>query len=175
VATRGGIVSVRSSADGDIEVQMGLPQVLADRPVATAAPLEPRTALAAVRMPNPHVVVPVSADELATLDLTTAPRIEPALPDGQNVEFVATLGPQHLRMRVFERGVGETRSCGTGICAAVVAAAGEPDGATWRVDVPGGSCRVVWHTDGTIELIGPAVIVAELDLDDDWVRGYAGT
>src|SRR6476646_2434192 len=100
-----------------------------------------------------------------------------SLPDGQNVEFVVAVGPGHLRMRVYERGVGETRSCGTGICAAVVAAAtsaGSPaDGRTWRVDVPGGTCHVIWHPDGTIELIGPAVIVAELDVDDDWLAAVA--
>jgi diaminopimelate epimerase len=177
VATRGGIVSVRSGTDGDISVHMGLPLVLADRPVATAAPLNSRAALAAVRMPNPHVVVAVSADELAALDLSRPPSVEPALPDGQNVEFIATIGDRHLRMRVHERGVGETRSCGTGICAAVVAAAGADgtgrDGSSWRVDVPGGSCRVVWHPDGAIELIGPAVIVAEIELDEGWLAGVA--
>ena len=177
VATRGGITRVRSCTDGDISVQMGLPLVLADRPVATAAPLS-KPAIAAVRMPNPHVVVQVAPDELDTLDLTRAPVVVPPLPDGQNVEFVVAAGPGHLRMRVYERGVGETRSCGTGICAAVVAAAtaaGSPaDGGTWRVDVPGGTCHVTWHQDGTIELTGPAVIVAELDLDDDWLASVAG-
>ncbi len=178
VATRGGIVSVRSSTDGDISVQMGLPLVLADRPVATAAPLQSRASVAAVRMPNPHVVVAVSTDELEALDLSSPPTLDPPLPDGQNVEFIATVGDRHLRMRVHERGVGETRSCGTGICAAVVAAATAngtgSDGSTWRVDVPGGTCRVIWHRDGAIELVGPAVIVAELDLDDDWLAGVAG-
>jgi diaminopimelate epimerase len=177
VATRGGIMRVRSCTDGDISVQMGLPLVLADRPVATAAPIS-KPAIAAVRMPNPHVVVQVEADELDNLDLSRAPVVVPPLPDGQNVEFVVAVGPGHLRMRVYERGVGETRSCGTGICAAVVAAAtaaGSPaDGGTWRVDVPGGTCHVTWHPDGTIELTGPAVIIAELDLDDDWLATIAG-
>jgi len=174
VATRGGIVRARSGTDGDIAVQMGLPLVLADRPVATAAPVS-RAALAAVRMPNPHVVVQVDTAELDALDLARPPAVEPPLPDGQNVEFIALVGPRHLRMRVHERGVGETRSCGTGICAAVVAAATDDgsaaDGATWRVDVPGGTCRVIWHPDGGVELIGPAVIVAEIDLDEDWLAG----
>ena len=72
---------------------------------------------------------------------------EPPLPDGQNVEFVVREGPRHLVMRVHERGVGETRSCGTGICAAVVAAVATEDGSgadgtRWRVDVPGGTCPV---------------------------------
>ncbi len=82
-------------------------------------------------------------------------------------------GPRRLRMRVHERGSGETRSCGTGICAAVVAVAAAdgsgPDGTRWRVDVPGGTCSVVWDPD-KITLTGPAVIVAEIELDADWWR-----
>jgi diaminopimelate epimerase len=124
-------------------------------------------------MPNPHVVVGVTPDELESLELMRPPAVHPALPDGQNVEFVTILGPRSVRMRVHERGVGETRSCGTGICAAVVAAATAAgdgaDGSTWRVDVPGGSCRVIWHRDGSIELFGPAVIVAEIELDESWL------
>ena len=177
VATRGGIVSVRSGTDGDISVQMGLPQVLADRPVATAAPISTQ-ALAAVRMPNPHVVIPVADEVLDQLDLTRPPIVVPPLPDGQNVEFVVSVAPFHLRMRVHERGVGETRSCGTGICAAAVAAAvaagTAADGSTWQVDVPGGTCRVIWHEDGTVELIGPVQIVAEIDLDDQWLAAVSG-
>ncbi|MGN6606047.1 MAG: diaminopimelate epimerase, partial [Jatrophihabitans sp.] len=97
VATRGGITRVRSCTDGDISVQMGSPQVLADRPVATAAPIS-TPALAAVRMPNPHVVVQVDPDELDSLDLSRPPVVVPPLPDGQNVEFVTEVGPRHLRM-----------------------------------------------------------------------------
>ena len=77
-------------------------------------------------------------------------------------------------MRVHERGVGETRSCGTGICAAAVAAAAAaglgPDGVPWRVDVPGGTCEVAWTPDGEVSLTGPAVLVAEVEVDDDWLR-----
>jgi diaminopimelate epimerase len=171
VATRGGTVCVRSSTDGDISVQMGSPLVLADRPVATAAPVPPRRALAAVRMPNPHVVVEVSEDELAALDLSDVPAVDPPLPDGHNIEFITRVGERRLRMRVHERGVGETRSCGTGICAAVVAAAGAPDGQVWQVEVPGGHCRVIWHADGPIELIGPAVLVGTIELDEAWLAG----
>jgi diaminopimelate epimerase len=77
-------------------------------------------------------------------------------------------------MRVHERGVGETRSCGTGICAAVVASAsgdGEagPDATRWVVDVPGGRCEVTWQLDGTVELRGPAVLVGRVELDDTWL------
>jgi diaminopimelate epimerase len=176
VATRGGTVHARLRADGDISVRMGQPEVLADRPVVTAAHDSARTSLVALTIPNPHVVVRLdSPDELAELDLTRPPAVAPELPHGQNVEFIVGLGPRHLRMRVFERGVGETRSCGTGICAVAVAAAVEAgsgaDDEPWRVDVPGGTCTVIWHLDGTVELTGPAVIVAELELDDVLLGG----
>jgi diaminopimelate epimerase len=175
VATRGGIRRVRTRGDGDVIVMMGLPRFLADRPVATAAPSLP-TAATALEMPNPHVVVPVaSLEELQALDLSRPPEVEPPLPYGQNVEFVLRTGPRRLQMRVHERGVGETRSCGTGICAAAVAVAAADgvgaDGQPWRVDVPGGTCEVVWHPDGEVELIGPAVLVAMVEVDDDWLRG----
>ena len=175
VATRGGIRCARARGDGDVTVQMGLPRFLADRPIATAAPLVAAPAIA-LEIPNPHVVVPVGSDaELAALDLTRPPVVEPALPNGQNVEFVVRRGPRTLGMRVHERGVGETRSCGTGICAAAVATAQAdgvgPDGTPWRVKVPGGVCEVVWRPDGEVELTGPAVLVAEIDVDDSWLAG----
>jgi diaminopimelate epimerase len=175
VATRGGIRRARTCGDGNVTVHMGLPRLLADRPVATAAPLPP-TAGTHVEMPNPHVVVPVdSVEQLAALDLRGAPAVEPALPDGQNVEFVVRRGPRWLQLRVHERGVGETRSCGTGICAVAVAAAHadgvDADGEPWRVDTPGGTCQVVWRPDGEVELTGPAVLVATIDVDPGWLAG----
>jgi diaminopimelate epimerase len=189
VATRGGVKRVQARGDGDVTVDMGRPRTLADRPVVTAAPLDAPAAGRHVEMPNPHVVVAV-ADEaaLAALDLSRAPRVEPALPTGQNVEFVVRAGPRHLIMRVHERGVGETRSCGTGICAAVVAAAMDDgtandgtandgtggDGTPWRVDVPGGTCEVIWRGDGEVLLTGPAVLVAEIELDDEWLAAAQG-
>src|SRR5882757_4330723 len=143
VATRGGVKRTWLTDEGDVIVDMGKPLALADRPVATAAPSIDAVPGVAVEMPNPHVVVAVR------------------------------VGPRHLAMRVHERGVGETRSCGTGICAAVVAAEGSgPDGSTWQVDVPGGTCRVTWRTDDDVYLAGPAVLVAEIDLDLDWLDRY---
>ena len=172
VATRGGVKRTWLTDEGEVIVDMGSPLVLADRPVATAAPSVRRVAGVAVELPNPHVVVPVPAGaELDALDLSRPPRVEPARPDGQNVEFVVREGPRHLRMRVHERGVGETRSCGTGICAAVAAAHGAgPDGSTWTVDVPGGRCQVTWQPDGAMHLRGPAVLVAEVELGADWLN-----
>jgi len=176
VATRGGVKRTWLTDEGDVIVDMGKPLALADRPVATAAPSIDAVPGVAVEMPNPHVVVAVpTRAELAALDLSRPPVIEPARPDGQNVEFVVRVGPRHLAMRVHERGVGETRSCGTGICAAVVAAEGSgPDDSTWQVDVPGGTCQVTWRTDGDVYLAGPAVLVAEIDLDPAWLDGVTG-
>lgn len=115
---------------------------------------------------NPHAVValPDSAD-LASLDLTQAPEVNPYPAHGTNVEFVQPIGPGHIAMRVHERGVGETRSCGTGAAAAALATrwwAGA-DAATdvWRVDLPGGTVRVRALPYQQVELTGPAVLVAD--------------
>ena len=89
------------------------------------------------------------------------------VPDGVNVEFVVRRGDRHVAMRVHERGSGETRSCGTGACAVMVAAA-VADGVSsppaedvsYRVDVPGGTLTVTWTADNRVLLTGPAVVVA---------------
>jgi diaminopimelate epimerase len=171
VATRGGVKRTWLTDEGDVIVDMGSPLILADRPVVTAAPSIQRAEGVAVELPNPHVVVPVvRGAELDALDLSRPPDVEPARADGQNVEFVVREGPRHLRLRVHERGVGETRSCGTGICAVVAAAEGaSPDGSIWTVDVPGGSCQVAWQPGGAMHLCGPAVLVAEIELNADWL------
>ena len=171
VATRGGVKRTWFTYDGDVTVDMGRPRPLADRPVATAAPSLARVAGVAIELPNPHVVVTVaSVAALDELDLTRPPTIEPSRPGGQNVEFVVREAPRRVRMRVHERGVGETRSCGTGICAAVVAQPdARADGSVWQVDAPGGACRVTWNADGTVHLRGPAVLVGEIELDPTWL------
>jgi diaminopimelate epimerase len=112
-----------------------------------------------VDLGNPHAVVAV--DDLAEAGpLLEEPAYDESLyPDGVNVEFVVRRGPDHIAMRVHERGSGETRSCGTGACAAAVATAPEGPG-RWRVDVPGGQLEVSRDERGRVSLIGPAVIVA---------------
>ncbi|MFI0820300.1 diaminopimelate epimerase [Streptomyces sp. NPDC021098] len=131
-----------------------------------------------VNMGNPHAVAFVDDLDQAG-DLFTAPAVHPAsaYPDGTNVEFVVDRGPRHVAMRVHERGSGETRSCGTGACAVMVAAA-RRDGAdpgltgrpvTYTVDVPGGRLVISERPDGTVEMTGPAVIVAEGELDPVWL------
>jgi diaminopimelate epimerase len=180
VATRGGIKRVWVDGDGNVSVAMGPPRIPADRPVVTAAPLSGPRVGRCVEMPNPHVVVELGgADDLGAIDLTRRPVVENSPFADQNVEFVVRLGPRHLRLRVHERGVGETKSCGTGICAAVAAAARadgvDADGQAWRVDVPGGTCAVTWRGDGEMVLSGPAVLVAEIQVDADWLAAAGGT
>jgi diaminopimelate epimerase len=119
---------------------------------------------------NPHVVVELAdVDELAGLDLSRPPGVRPPLPDGQNVEYVVRCGPRALALRVHERGAGETRSCGTGVCAAVVAAVAWSGGDglddPWLVDVPGGRLSVTWLSAGAVLLSGPAVLVARGEVD----------
>jgi diaminopimelate epimerase len=143
IGTRAGPRAVVVPESGDISVDMGRPELLAGTHLVAGRPG------IAVSMGNPHIVVPVDATELDDVDLSRPPLVEPAMPAGQNVEFVARRADRALTMRVYERGVGETRSCGTGICAAVVALAQEPDGADWAVRVPGGELTVRW-TAGTV-------------------------
>ncbi|WP_329174023.1 diaminopimelate epimerase [Streptomyces sp. NBC_01477] len=174
VATRAGVRDVHIAKDGDdgapggITVGMGR-AVLPDGAVTVTVGARSRPAVN-VNMGNPHAVVFVDdLDEAG--DLFRAPVVTPAeaYPAGTNVEFVVDRGPRHVAMRVHERGSGETRSCGTGACAVMVAAArrdgldpadtGRP--VTYTVDVPGGRLVVTENTDGRIEMTGPAVIVAE--------------
>lgn len=123
-----------------------------------------------VGMGNPHAVAFVS-DLADAGPLLESPEVRPAAayPDGVNVEFVVPRGPRHVALRVHERGAGETRSCGTGACAVMVAAARRDgvdprrDGVavTYTVDVPGGRLEITERADGEIEMTGPAEIVAE--------------
>ncbi|MER8017229.1 diaminopimelate epimerase [Streptomyces griseoluteus] len=181
IATRGGVKRVHIAKDdagaGDVTVGMGrarLPE--GEVTVGVGARNWPARN---VNMGNPHAVAFV--DDLAHAgDLYTAPQVGPAgaYPDGVNVEFVVDRAPGHVAMRVHERGSGETRSCGTGACAVAVAAA-RRDGAdpavtgtpaTYAVDVPGGRLVITERPDGEIEMTGPAVIVAEGEIDAEWLE-----
>jgi diaminopimelate epimerase len=126
----------------------------------------------AVDVGNPHLAC-VTDVALDALDLTVAPGYDRALfPHGVNIEFVTPVRDGRVAMRVHERGVGETRSCGTGTVAAVVAAlraAGETTGDV-GVQTPGGRLRVTVTPDSTV-LHGPAVLVASGELDADWWAG----
>jgi diaminopimelate epimerase len=103
--------------------------------------------------------------------LSRPPGLDPGqFPEGGNVELVRVTGPRSVAMRVHERGSGETRSCGTGAVAAAAAAAATANGHggnTWTVTVPGGRLAVTLEAGGA-RLTGPAVIVAEGELDPSW-------
>ncbi|MGW4390867.1 diaminopimelate epimerase [Streptomyces sp. NPDC004685] len=178
VATRGGVKSVHIDKEGDITVGMG--KAVFPEGDVTVSVADHSWPARNVNMGNPHAVAFV--DDLSQAgNLFTAPPFTPATayPDGVNVEFVVDRGPRHVAMRVHERGVGETRSCGTGACAVAVAAArrdgldpavtGSP--VTYAVDLPGGRLVITERTDGEIEMTGPAVIVAEGEIDTDWLAG----
>ncbi|MEO7261179.1 MAG: diaminopimelate epimerase [Jatrophihabitantaceae bacterium] len=173
VATRGGPKEL--SFDGEhIAAELGPATLRPERPRVSAAGLAGEYDSVALDLPNPHVVVQLaSVADLAALRLTEPPRVLPGLPEGQNIEFVVRIGPDRLRMRVHERGSGETRSCGTGICAVVAVVAGEQAGqGEWTVEVPGGECRVWWNADGNLMLAGPAVLVASLELSPEWLAAH---
>jgi len=173
VATRGGVKLVSFVGD-DVSVDMGRSVTRSEAPKVSARELVGEYVGTTIDMPNPHVVVELfDTDTLTGLDLTVAPSVTPPLPDGQNVEFFTRTGERRLRMRVHERGVGETRSCGTGICAVVVAAAGDRAGTgEWLVDIPGGQCRVSWTKTGAVVLTGPAVLVANIEISEEWLTDH---
>jgi diaminopimelate epimerase len=175
VATRAGVRDVVVHEGGAVTVRMG-PATFPgpDRVEVQVGDGEPtwRPAVA-VDMGNPHAVVFV--DDLAEPGpLRRAPAVRPpqSFPDGVNVEFARIVEPGHAAMRVHERGVGETQSCGTGACAVFAAARQRvgPDSPTrWTVDVPGGRLVVAAADDGEIELTGPAVLVASGTVDAAWL------
>lgn len=185
IGTRAGVKVITRSAAG-YAVDMGpwefiFPDQAKERAldsIVDAGMAVPRPALS-VSMGNPHTVVALSeAAELDQLDLHHAPVVDPVPAHGTNVEFVlpsdplVSAGVGTIRMRVHERGVGETRSCGTGACAAVVAIrhwAGGTPADRWDVHLPGGTVSVGFVTgpDGRehVVLDGPAVLVAEGSLN----------
>ncbi len=136
----------------------------------------PRPALS-VSMGNPHTVLALAhEEELAAVSLHAEPQVEPRPLAGTNVEFVVPQehgihdGYGEISMRVYERGVGETLSCGTGAAAAAAAVrfwAGPSAPSQWAVSVPGGTVRVTFQPspDGTEHCVlsGPAVVVARGD------------
>jgi diaminopimelate epimerase len=166
VGTRAGVKVL--TFDGEtVSVDMGVPEVLGDTKVAVGDRSWPALH---VSMGNPHAVAFV--DDLSDAGaLREPPDHDPSeYPQGVNVEFVVRRGERHVAMRVHERGSGETRSCGTGACAVMVAAAladdarRDDDAVTYRVDVPGGELAVSWTADGRVVLTGSAVIVVSGEL-----------
>lgn len=160
IGTRGGVRTVHAGADGLITVEMGRPKPAQTRQMVFVAAAGKTWPAVPVWMPNPHAVAFV--DDLNEPGrLNVQPELRPAavFPESANVEFVVTQGDRHIEMRVWERGVGETRSCGTGVCAAAWAAMrrdGHGSTQPYRVDVPGGTLQVTERPDGELLLSGPA-------------------
>jgi diaminopimelate epimerase len=177
IGTRAG-VKLLTVRDGLVTADMGTPKVLGETVVGVGIRSWPARH---VDMGNPHAVAFVeSLDRHGPVGpLLDPPAHDPGTyPEGVNVEFVVRRADRHVAMRVHERGSGETRSCGTGACAVMVAAAvadgvlssagsagsaggGPPaDDVSYRVDVPGGTLTVTWTAEDRVLLTGPALVVA---------------
>jgi diaminopimelate epimerase len=167
----GGIVRARLPGAGTVAIDMGVPD-FSPAAVAFDAAGEPgphyrldvdgtTVTFAIVSMGNPHAVLPVASVANAPV-ATLGPRLEShaRFLRRVNVGFREIVDPRHIRLRVFERGVGETQACGTGACAAV--AAGRRDGLLGpevRVSLPGGDLTIRWDGgDSPLWLEGPAEV-----------------
>ncbi len=176
IGTRAGVRDVRRTPDG-FEVDLGPWSLAGGEPLVRAKNLQVARPGLGIDVGNPHVVVALASDEeLDSADLTYIPVLEPAAENGANVEFVVPADPLihagvgRIRMRVHERGSGETLACGTGAAAAALAIrywAGESAPSEWSVEVPGGELgvRMFPMDDGEhVSLSGPADLVFEGDL-----------
>ncbi|QUL39389.1 diaminopimelate epimerase [Erythrobacter sp. JK5] len=165
VETAGGQIAL-SPADGGATVDMGTPRFdweaipLAYAMDTAAMPLawEELGNPMAVNVGNPHAIFFV--DDADAVDLATlGPQIEhdPVFPERVNVNVASVVGEDHLKLRVWERGAGLTRACGTGACATAMAAMKRGlVGRTATVTLPGGDLVIEWDTDNRIQMTGPA-------------------
>ncbi|MFT4185757.1 MAG: diaminopimelate epimerase [Micrococcaceae bacterium] len=183
IATRAGLKQVIKIEDDIYSVDLGPWKLLheseaaeggIDSMVKIEGIKEPRGALS-IDMGNPHTVVAVqSLTELNTANLAVMPDVQPTPENGTNIELITAdghvmeEGHGKISMRVFERGVGETLACGTGIGAAAAATRfwiGEDAPHLWEVHVPGGVLNVefIKADDGSEHtiLMGPAIIVSD--------------
>jgi diaminopimelate epimerase len=172
VETAGGDLELHVQADGQVTVNMGKPRLRPEKIPFNAterARLYPLTVdnreleIAAVSMGNPHAVLKVSSVDTAPVE-TLGPLIESHadFPQRVNAGFMEVLDRSHIKLRVFERGVGETLACGTGACAAVVAGIIN----NWldhrvSVTLPGGELIIEWPGEGNVMMTGPACQVFE--------------
>jgi diaminopimelate epimerase len=166
VGSRAGDRPVAVHPDLTVTVEMGPAEVTGKSTAEIAGHEFPGVA---VDVGNPHLVCVVDAD-VAAFDLRDQPLFDAAVfPAGVNVELVNRMSDGELRMRVHERGVGETRACGTGTVAVVAAdihLLGQPSGAR-AVHMPGGTVQVSVEPGGST-VTGPAEFVARGELTDTW-------
>lgn len=174
-----GRIEADALADGSVRLAMSAPAFAPARvPLAVAAEA-PRYAVdgprgpavfGAASMGNPHALVEV--DDVATADVAGLGawlQRSPLFPEGVNVGFAQVLADDHLRLRVLERGVGETLACGSGACAAVAILVRQGRvGRSVRVDLPGGTLHIDWPSDDApVFMRGPAAFVFE----GEWIDG----
>lgn len=177
VETRSGIIVPRLEDDGEVTVDMGVPRLAAGQVPFTSdsddivQPLEvagETVHITAVSMGNPHAVQVVADVDAAPLS-SQGPAIErhPRFPDGVNAGYLQVMDPQHIRLRVFERGAGETLACGSGACAAVVAGMlRNLLHSPVRVTTRGGDLRIAWGGPGQpVLMTGPAVTVFQGEIE----------
>jgi diaminopimelate epimerase len=179
VETRSGVIEPRLEPDGRVTVNMGVPEFEPARVPFQAPHREPTYALdvagdsvtvSVLSMGNPHAVQVVADTEAAPV-LVQGPLIErhPRFPERVNAGYLQVLDRHRIRLRVYERGAGETLSCGTGACAAVVAGIqrGLLDSPV-RVETHGGELEIAWQGEGQpVWMTGPAQSVFEGEIDVD--------
>jgi diaminopimelate epimerase len=177
--TIAGTLMCKRAEDGLVTVDMGPARLdwreiplasEADTAAITVSGFENLGPAVGVNMGNPHLVFFIEDAEAVDLP-NIGPKLEhhPLLPDRGNIEFVSLLGPDHLRMRVWERSAGITQACGSGACAAGVAAIRRGlVGRAVTVTLDGGDLKIFWRPDGHVEMTGPVAtsFSGTLDLSD---------
>ena len=177
VETMAGVIVPRLEENGLVSVDMGLPTFAPERiPFATATndlqqPLllaDEEICITAVGLGNPHAVQVVADVDSAPVE-RQGPLIEshPRFPQRVNAGFMQVVNPHAIRLRVFERGAGETLACGTGACAAVVAGIARGLLASpVAVEMRGGELTVAWNGQATqVLMTGPAVTVYKGEIE----------
>jgi diaminopimelate epimerase len=173
--TAGGLLAAEALPDGRIAVDMGSPRMLwHEIPLARAMDTlrvalccGPLATPVCTNIGNPHATFFV--DDAEKVDLAAhGPVLEcdPLFPQRANIGVASILGGDHIRLRVWERGAGITRACGSGACAAVVAAYRRGlAGRRAAVELDGGSLDIAWREDGHVVMTGPAVLSFEGSFD----------
>ena len=166
--SRGGHIEARFEQEGLVSVDMGEPRFLDDGEITLS--IDTNTIhFTRVSMGNPHIVISVpDVDSAPVAQLGPILESHPMFPQKTNVGFLQVVDRQHARLRVFERGVGETLACGTGACAAM--AAGRRDGkfdSAVAIELPGGRLRLRWDGPGShLWMTGPAVVSFEGSIEE---------
>ncbi len=175
ILTDGGPVTVRPAGGDRVEVRMGRARFPAGEARERLTVAGGDVELAEVSMGNPHAIVEHPAPDEVVRSLGPAIETDPRFPDRVNVEFVRAEGPSEITMRVWERGVGETLACGTGACAAAVAAVrlgGLRSPVT--VHLAGGDLEIAVDDDLEVTMTGPAEEVYRGELSADLARALEG-